>query len=566
MSYALNPELAVNGAAQQDITARRRSIEALSKSDDPEVKRAKLKNACEGFEAIFLQKMWEQMRATLPKDGLMHSKEEEMWQSMYDQELGKSMASAGGIGLADMMMRQMDRNDGAMSDATRQSTMRRTGLNVPPAPLMPPSATSPAPSAPAASGAAQAEVPPGSEPAPAQALMHGIYEGEAPQAGEAPDELSADAPSDPADTPMTEADATPASVRQTLDELAAQLGVPPVTQAVTQSVRNSAGVASAASTADLPENAVITHNTYQTNLPPSQRKAALFNRRGDSATSATSAAGAPYTRAPLSTAASPTRPGYGAVQAAAQADGPFAAPVTPARGADQVAQPAPAATRSATVQRAVPGVPAPEQDILAGITPRFVPTRLTMAQTETGHAETTSPAGATVDAAALPTQAGGPALTGPELVMESVALGNPAPPRGSLEAPVMGEISSGFGWRLDPFTARRTWHAGVDIKAVPGESVRSARSGIVTFAGAHSELGQVVVVDHGDGLRTFYGHNQQLSVSAGQQVEAGTELAKAGASGRAAGTHVHFEVRRGDLALNPEPLLRQSHPQIAEVR
>ena len=139
MEYAFNPNLAVNTAAQQDIAARRREMEALSKSADPEAQRAKLRDACEGFEAIFLQKMWEQMRATLPKDGLMHSKEEEMWQSMYDQELGKSMAASGGIGLADMMMRQLDRNDGAISDATRQSTMRRPVLEVPPAPLLPPS-------------------------------------------------------------------------------------------------------------------------------------------------------------------------------------------------------------------------------------------------------------------------------------------------------------------------------------------------------------------------------------------------------------------------------------------
>lgn len=563
MSYALNPELAVNSAAQQDISARRRSVEALSKSEDPEVKRGKLKNACEGFEAIFLQKMWEQMRATLPKDGLMHSKEEEMWQSMYDQELGKSMASAGGIGLADMMMRQLDRNDGAMSDATRQSTMRRTGLNVPPAPLMPPSAASPAASA----AAAQAEVPHTPEPAPTQALMHGIYEGEAPQAGEAAlsealsgEALPADALSDPTAAPVTEADATPASVRQTLDELAAQLGVPPVTQAVTQSVRNSAGVTSMASAAELPEDAVITHSTYQTNLPPSQRKAALFG------TNANSATGAPYARAPLSTAASPTGPR--AEQAGALPAAPVSPAGIPARGADQAsaAPAAPAPARPAPAQHSVPGVPAPEQDILAGITPRFVPTRLTIAQTEPFHAQPENLAVAAADPALLPTQAGGPALAGPELVMEPVALGNPAPPRGSLEAPVAGEISSGFGWRLDPFTAQRTWHAGVDIKAEPGESVRSARSGIVTFAGEHSELGQVVVVDHGDGLRTFYGHNQKLSVSAGQHVEAGTELAKAGASGRAAGPHVHFEVRRGDLALNPEPLLRQGNLQIAEAR
>lgn len=102
-------------------------------------------------------------------------------------------------------------------------------------------------------------------------------------------------------------------------------------------------------------------------------------------------------------------------------------------------------------------------------------------------------------------QSGGPALSAPEAVRGAVALGNPAPARGSLEAPVSGDISSGFGWRADPFTGRRSWHAGVDIKAEPGEAVRAARGGVVSFAGEHPELGNLVVVEHGDGLRTFYG-------------------------------------------------------------
>ena len=129
-----------------------------------------------------------------------------------------------------------------------------------------------------------------------------------------------------------------------------------------------------------------------------------------------------------------------------------------------------------------------------------------------------------------------------------------------------GDISSGFGWRADPFTGRRSWHAGVDIKAEPGEAVRAARGGVVSFAGEHPELGNLVVVEHGDGLRTFYGHNRSIEVRAGQTVSTGTELARAGASGRASGTHVHFEVRRGDLALNPEPLIRQADTLLADAR
>jgi murein DD-endopeptidase MepM/ murein hydrolase activator NlpD len=119
---------------------------------------------------------------------------------------------------------------------------------------------------------------------------------------------------------------------------------------------------------------------------------------------------------------------------------------------------------------------------------------------------------------------------------------------------------------MDPLTGRRAWHAGVDIKAQPGESVLAARDGVVSFAGRHPELGNLIIVDHGEGLRSFYGHNQTMRVSAGQQVGAGTEIAQAGASGRAAGPHVHFEVRRGELAINPEPLLRPQDSLVTEAR
>lgn len=76
----------------------------------PEAREKKLREACEGFESVFIQKMWQEMRNTIPKSGLMHGKEERFWQDMYDQELSKSMTSAGGIGLADMMYAQLSRN------------------------------------------------------------------------------------------------------------------------------------------------------------------------------------------------------------------------------------------------------------------------------------------------------------------------------------------------------------------------------------------------------------------------------------------------------------------------
>lgn len=118
METGMDPRLAMGAAEQQDLAARSRMAENLAQSGgDDEAKRAKMRQACEGFESIFIQKMWEQMRATLPKEGLMKSKEEEFWMSMYDQELAKSIAGSGGIGLADMMMVQLDRTNASIGDA-----------------------------------------------------------------------------------------------------------------------------------------------------------------------------------------------------------------------------------------------------------------------------------------------------------------------------------------------------------------------------------------------------------------------------------------------------------------
>jgi Rod binding domain-containing protein len=115
-------------------------MEAVKKNLMPPAdKEKKLRESCEGFEAIFIQKMWEQMRATIPESGLLKGREEKFWQSMYDQELAKTMAGAGGIGLADMMYEQLSRGLRAASkDAADAAGGRPSGFAeaVAPAPLL----------------------------------------------------------------------------------------------------------------------------------------------------------------------------------------------------------------------------------------------------------------------------------------------------------------------------------------------------------------------------------------------------------------------------------------------
>ncbi|MDR0466604.1 MAG: rod-binding protein, partial [Deltaproteobacteria bacterium] len=126
-------------------------MEAVKKNlMPPPDKEKKLRESCEGFESIFIQKMWEQMRATIPESGLLTGREEKFWQSMYDQELAKTMSGAGGIGLADMMYEQLSRTLHSASKQTAEAMAGRSAsfaAQLAPAPLMPasapPSASSP---------------------------------------------------------------------------------------------------------------------------------------------------------------------------------------------------------------------------------------------------------------------------------------------------------------------------------------------------------------------------------------------------------------------------------------
>lgn len=124
-------------------------------------------------------------------------------------------------------------------------------------------------------------------------------------------------------------------------------------------------------------------------------------------------------------------------------------------------------------------------------------------------------------------------------------------------APAPGYISSGFGYRADPFTGGRSHHYGVDFDANIGDPVQAAAAGIVSFAGWKNGYGHTVVVDHGDGYQTLYAHNQKNLVREGDLVRAGQPLAKVGSSGRSTGSHLHFEVHVNGRPVNPMAYLER---------
>jgi murein DD-endopeptidase MepM/ murein hydrolase activator NlpD len=114
-----------------------------------------------------------------------------------------------------------------------------------------------------------------------------------------------------------------------------------------------------------------------------------------------------------------------------------------------------------------------------------------------------------------------------------------------------GYVSSGFGRRPDPFTGKIAMHWGVDYCTWPGEPVHATADGIVVKSREEISFGRIVVIDHGNGYKTCYGHNQENLVKKGQRVKRGDVIALVGNSGRSTGPHLHYEVQLDGKAVNP---------------
>ncbi len=124
--------------------------------------------------------------------------------------------------------------------------------------------------------------------------------------------------------------------------------------------------------------------------------------------------------------------------------------------------------------------------------------------------------------------------------------------------PVIGHLTGTFGERMDPFSGEGAFHTGVDIAAQYGDSVRVSADGIVIQAGDRAGYGRLVVVDHGFGVTTWYGHLSSFNVMVGEQIRRGDTIGNVGVSGRSTGPHVHYEVRINGAPVNPMRYLRQA--------
>jgi murein DD-endopeptidase MepM/ murein hydrolase activator NlpD len=132
--------------------------------------------------------------------------------------------------------------------------------------------------------------------------------------------------------------------------------------------------------------------------------------------------------------------------------------------------------------------------------------------------------------------------------------------------PVQGRIMSSFGERADPLNGEGAFHRGVDISGDYGQAIVASADGYVEFADFRSGYGRTVILDHGYGVTTLYGHMSAFAVTEGQRISRGDVIGYIGMSGKATGPHVHYEVHINDTPVNPYKYLRftlaQNHPTV----
>jgi murein DD-endopeptidase MepM/ murein hydrolase activator NlpD len=122
--------------------------------------------------------------------------------------------------------------------------------------------------------------------------------------------------------------------------------------------------------------------------------------------------------------------------------------------------------------------------------------------------------------------------------------------------PVHGQITGGFGERMDPLSGEEAVHNGIDISAPKGTAVEASGDGVVLEAGRHeSGYGNEIILDHGNGIKTKYAHLSEVYVVAGEEVRQGEVIGAVGMTGRSTGPHLHYEVMVGQLHVNPSRYL-----------
>ncbi|MDR1686223.1 MAG: peptidoglycan DD-metalloendopeptidase family protein [Desulfovibrio sp.] len=544
---ALDPAFIASENTRKDLIQRKLDMDALRKRLSPEKDKAvELRGACEGFEAVFLQKMWEQMRKTVPKEGFLHSKDEETYQSLFDVELCKKMASAGGIGLADMLYEQLSQQ---LADSGRTTIPGRIRdpLNVPPS-----KGLLAAPKDDAASAS----------DAPVQATISA-------------DDLYSPLPGRDDGAEDEDLDAALQSLRTEVDNASApgpRATLTPATLSPAGDRRIEAAISAGGAPAPTPDAAagiparngeLAAHAGMQTwdgapapsaGMPPQNGTRAAFTEAAQDLlrTDGGVFPAGPAPTPPKTAYDKETTPGTSVLSW--QGPGPVSAKPRPLNNFARNRKTSRTGKKNAAQARA-----AQQAQLRAQAQTPAQGQPLSTAQTQAqGQPLSTAQAQAQAQAqnsGADRAQAGGDAFA-PPLTQ---------PPAGILDGarkPLPGPVVSRFGWE-DDGTGRRRWKPGVEIAASPGDSVRAVLPGTVVYAGPRDGAGNTVVIEHNEGYRSYYGNLQPATVRVGQRVGLGAEFAKVAAqpAAQAGGENsasLHFELKKGEMALNPESVFSRA--------
>ncbi len=131
--------------------------------------------------------------------------------------------------------------------------------------------------------------------------------------------------------------------------------------------------------------------------------------------------------------------------------------------------------------------------------------------------------------------------------------------------PVNGIVRSSFGVRSDPFSGEGIFHTGIDVATPVGSDVHATADGVVVSTDWATGYGRLLVIDHGNGLETYYAHLSRFLVVPGEEVRSNQSVALSGSSGRSTGPHVHYEVRLGGTPVNPYKYMSRNMPSLARV-
>lgn len=141
------------------------------------------------------------------------------------------------------------------------------------------------------------------------------------------------------------------------------------------------------------------------------------------------------------------------------------------------------------------------------------------------------------------------------IISQMTFAGTPRRAQVSFSWPLQGRISSGYGWRNHPINRMRHFHAGLDIAAPYGTPIKAAAAGKVVSAGNMGAYGLGVVIDHGSGYTSWYGHCSKLLVRVGDNVKSGQQIALVGSTGKSTGPHLDFRIKIGEYPINPLEVL-----------